>query len=64
MFAQRNDWKHSNTQIFLVIMKVFSYDFGVARIYSSFSIILKYPSNLALMKEGIAINKRPSTYAL
>ena len=24
-----NDWKHSNTQIFLVIMKVFSYDFNV-----------------------------------
>ena len=32
MFAQRNDWKHSNTQIFLVIMKVFSYDVGVAGI--------------------------------
>ena len=28
IFVQRNDWKHSNTQIFLVIMKVFSYDFG------------------------------------
>ena len=28
IFEQRNDWKHSNTQIFLVVMKVFSYDFG------------------------------------
>ena len=31
--------KNSNTQFFLVIMRVFSYDFGVPGIISSFSVI-------------------------
>ena len=55
-FAHRNDWKHSNTQIFLLFMKVFSYDFGVPGIVHF--LLFEVPQ-VSCLNEGRYCNKRP-----
>ena len=60
-FAQRKDWKHSSTQIFLVVMKVCFLMFSMFPEWLIFR-YLKYPSNRAFQGEGVAIRNLPSTY--
>ena len=55
-FVQRNDWKQSNTQIFLLFMKVFSYDFGVPGIVHF--LLFEVPQ-VSCLNEGKYCNKRP-----
>ena len=61
-FAQRNDWKHSNTQIFLGEHEK---SFLMISVFLAWFIFryLTYPFNRSLLKEGFAISDPPSTCA-
>ena len=57
-FAQRNDWKHSNTQIFLGEHEK---SFLMISVFLAWFIFryLTYPFNRSLLKEGFAISDPP-----